>query len=73
MRLRAQIVIDIDARDFSDAATHEEKVAEIYALVRKEYGQAHLEFRQRRQRPRRIEEQTQHLRHYTGRMADYEE
>jgi hypothetical protein len=73
MRLRAQIVIDIEARDFSDAASHEEKVAQIYDLVREQYGQAHLEFRQRRQRPRRLGEQTQQVRHYTGRMADYEE
>jgi hypothetical protein len=73
MRLRAQIVIDIDADDFAEAATHQHRLESIYAAVRGQYEQAQLEFRQRRQRPARGAPVGRGLRHYTGRMSEYAE
>lgn len=73
MRLRAQILIDIDANDFADAATHQHRLESIYAAIRDQYGQAQLEFRQRRQRPARQAAIGRGLRHYTGRMSEYVE
>jgi hypothetical protein len=72
MRLRAQIVIDIDAGDFSEAAGHQKRLERLFQAVRSEYDQAHLEFRQRRQRTLRTGAPAEGLRHYTGRMAEYE-
>lgn len=74
MKLRAQITIDIDVDDFVEAADHQKRVALIAQDVRREYAQADVVFRQRRERP----VQTPHppvIRgpvHYTGRMREYE-
>lgn len=72
MRLRAQIVIDIDAGDFSEAASHQQRLERLFEAVRVEYDQAHLDFRQRRQRTLRTRASAEGLRHYTGKMAEYE-
>lgn len=73
MRLRAQILIDIDAEDFSEAAMHQDKVEQIYRGVREQYDQAQLEFRQRRVRSHRVGVPGNGLQHFTGRMAEYED
>lgn len=73
MRLRAQILIDIEAADFADAAAHQKRVEQVFAEVRGEYDQAKLEFRQRRQRPHRQTAARGGALHYTGSMSDYEE
>ncbi|MEQ1809863.1 MAG: hypothetical protein ABL889_08055 [Terricaulis sp.] len=73
MRLRAQILIDIEASDFSDAATHQQRVEQLFELVRHTYDQAQLDFRQRRQRTLSRRASNGALVHYTGRMAEYEE
>ena len=74
MRLRAQIVIDIDANDFADAATHQHRLEGIYAAIRdRVLTRRSLSFRQRRQRPARQVAVGRGLRHYTGRMSEYVE
>ncbi|MGE0595860.1 MAG: hypothetical protein AB7P07_05825 [Hyphomonadaceae bacterium] len=72
MRLRAQIIIDIDAADFAAAAAHQERVEDIMGSVKRAYPEALLQFRQRRERTRRAADLTR-PQHYTGRMAAYEE
>ena len=75
MKLRAQFTIDIDARDYSEAAEHQSKVERLFAALQDEYSQASLTFRERRDRtatrmmpPAR----TGGIIHYTGRVHDYE-
>lgn len=74
MRLRAQITIDIDVDDFIEAADHQRRVALIAANVRREYAQADLVFRQRRERSERQRAMPAPRTpvHYTGRMREYE-
>lgn len=73
MRLRAQILIDIEAADFAEAAAHQLRIEHVFAEVRSCYEQAQLEFRQRRLRPSRQTTAQGGALHYTGRMSDYEE
>jgi hypothetical protein len=73
MRLRAQILIDIDAADFADAAVHQKRVEQLFGEVCSRYEQAKLEFRQRRQRPHRQTAARGGALHYTGSMSEYEE
>lgn len=74
MKLRAQITIDIDVDDFVEAADHQRRVAQIAAGVRRDYPQADLMLRQRRERPGRPPASAMALApvHYTGRMSEYE-
>ena len=50
MRLRAHILIDIDASDFVAAATHQRAVEDVLKQVQDLYPQAQLELRERRER-----------------------
>lgn len=50
MRLRAQITIDIEARDFVDAADHQRRLEELVQTIKHEYSQAELLLRERRER-----------------------
>lgn len=50
MRLRAQITIDIEARDFVDAADHQRRLEELVQAIKGEYSQAALLLRERRER-----------------------
>lgn len=74
MKLRAQITIDIDVDDFIEAADHQRRVSLIAASVRREYAQADLVFRQRRERSGRLHPMPapRGAVHYTGRMREYE-
>lgn len=71
MRLRATIMIDIDADDFVEAAVHQEKVEEIHSLVRQQYEQAQLDIRHRRRRSPASSRVAYQLR--SGRASAYEE
>jgi len=75
MKLRAQITIDIMARDFRDAADHQARVETLMQMIRSEYEQAGLEFRERRDRPpRRPPNGVSPPRlHYTGRLHEYDQ
>jgi hypothetical protein len=73
VRLRAQIVIDIEAADFADAAVHQQTVEGLFGQVRNIYDQAHLDFRQRRIRPQRQTVARNGVLHYTGHMNEYED
>ncbi|HYE52369.1 MAG TPA: hypothetical protein VEB20_22425 [Azospirillaceae bacterium] len=52
MRLRATIVIDIDAADYIEAADHQKFVGELLDTVRGRYGSVQCEIRERRPRER---------------------
>lgn len=52
MRLRATIVIDIDAADFVEAAAHQRTIEAHVADLKRAYGEASLDFRESRT-PRR--------------------
>lgn len=75
MKLRAQITIDIQADDFVDAAEHQRRVQTLMEMVQREYRQAALLFRERRDRPVRSVPGGPGTRpvHYTGRMHEYEQ
>lgn len=72
MRLRAQFTIDIDVGDFAEAAKHQERLEQFYEMLHEEYDQAQWEFRQRRERNSR-QPVYAGMRHYTGRMGEYDE
>lgn len=75
MRLRAHILIDIDAADFVEAAEHQQRVDDVLQQVRSSYAQAKLEFRRRRDAQIRTwtPDTERAPLHYTGRMAEYED
>jgi hypothetical protein len=50
MKLRAEIVIEIEAADYIAAADHQRSVQAIFNEVRSRYGGASLAFRQLRER-----------------------
>lgn len=72
MRLRAQIIIDVEADDFATAAEHQKRLEDLYREVRHHYEQARFDFRQRRLRTGRNDRPSQ-PQHYTGRMSSYRE
>lgn len=75
MKLRAQITIDIEADDFVDAAEHQRKVESLMLVVKRDYSQADLLFRERRDRPVRgalAPPSAAHV-HYTGRLHEYDQ
>ena len=50
MKLRAQIVVDINAEDYVAAAEHQRSLEELLTRVRAHYPNAQLSIRERRQR-----------------------
>ncbi len=50
MKLRAQIVIDIDAVDYAEAAEHQRQLESLLEQVRTRYATAQLQMRDRRER-----------------------
>lgn len=50
MRLRAQIVVDIDANDFMEAAEHQKTLQKYLREIQARYPGATLSIRERRQR-----------------------
>lgn len=50
MRLRAEITIDIQARDFVDAADHQRRVEQLFQSIQSEYAGANLTLRERREK-----------------------
>lgn len=73
MRLRAEIVIDMEAADFNEAADHQRRIDEVLEAVRTFYDGARLEFRQRRERSPRQHPARSEKRYVSGRMASYTE
>jgi hypothetical protein len=61
MKLRAQIVIDIDAANYLEAAEHERKLELLLKEVRTCYATAQLQIRERRERNAHPEEQEAQL------------
>lgn len=50
MKLRAQIIVDINAEDYVAAADHQRSLEELLTRVRGQYPNAQLSIRERRQR-----------------------
>jgi hypothetical protein len=56
IRLRAEIVIEFDAADFLEAASHQSRLAQIVAELQKDYPAVKLGIRERRDRgPKAVE------------------
>lgn len=56
IRLRAEIVIEFDATDFLEAASHQSRLAQVVADLKKDYPAARLAIRERRDRgPKEVE------------------
>lgn len=71
--LRAQITIDLTADDFVCAADHQRRIETLMGAIKDVYGEAALEFRERRPRPPRKLRRAETMRHYTGAVEIYEE
>lgn len=52
MQIKAEIVIEIEAADFIEAADHQRLVQDIHRTVQASYPQAALHLRERRERPK---------------------
>jgi hypothetical protein len=50
MKLRATIVIDVEASDFAEAADHQRRIEQALKGIREKYGAASLDFREQRAR-----------------------
>lgn len=50
MRLRAEITIDIQARDFVDAADHQRRLEQLFQSIQSEYSEANLILKERREK-----------------------
>jgi hypothetical protein len=72
MKLRAEIVIEIDADDFVVAADHQKRIESILNHVREDYPQASMMLRERKERSaaRRFRPE-QPSRERTGRLNQY--
>ena len=72
MKLRAQIVIEVEAEDFVTAANHERAIQDIFRNVKNEYEIAQLEFREVRGRSAKEGEAgLRKMRRYTGNLNTY--
>ena len=74
MKLRAQIVIDVDADDFVEAAKHQVRIESFLSELKPDYPSVVLTFRERRAAGMNgSEPQPTSVRKPTGRLNDYEE
>lgn len=72
MRLRAEIVIEIDAPDFVVAAEHQRRVEVLHEAVREAYPQASMLLRERKERAAARQVQAARpILHQTGRLNAY--
>jgi len=73
MRLRAEIVIEIEAGDFVVAAEHQRRVETLHAAVREAYPQACMTLRERKERTaaRQVQAEPPAVLHQTGRLNAY--
>jgi hypothetical protein len=56
IRLRAEIVIEFDAADFLEAASHQDRLAKLVAELQQDYPDTKLALRERRNRgPKEVE------------------
>ena len=72
MKLRAQIMIEIEAEDFVAAANHERAIQTIFQGLRADYQSAQLEFREVRGKSARNDNSDlRKMRRYTGNLNQY--
>lgn len=74
MKIRAEIIIELNADDFIAAAEHQRRIQDLHAGVAATYPDAVLHLRERRERKmsRRIFEERPVF-HQTGRVSEYAE
>ena len=74
MKLRAELVIDLEAEDYIGAAEHHRFVETIFGELKQRYAQATLSIRQLRdKRDTPTRSGAPRFRHHTGALASYEE
>jgi hypothetical protein len=72
MKLRAQILIEVEAEDFLAAANHERAIRSIFKSLQADYDNAHLEFREVRSKtPKMDGTDLRKMRRYTGNLHQY--
>lgn len=74
MKLRAELVVDLEAEDYIGAAEHQRYVESIFAELKQRYSDATLSIRQLRDRGQAAARTTApRFRHHTGALAAYED
>ncbi len=74
MKLRAQIMIEVEAEDFLAAANHERAIQGIFRNLQNDYSSAQLEFREvRNKTPKEGAVGVRKMRRYTGNLHQYAE
>jgi hypothetical protein len=72
MKLRAQIMIEVEAEDFLAAANHERAIQDIFRTLQSDYSSAQLEFREVRSKtPKDGVIGARKMRRYTGNLHQY--
>lgn len=72
MKLRAQILIEVEAEDFVSAANHEQAIQTIFRDLQGAYGTAQLEFREVRSKSLKENAPAlRKMRRYTGNLHQY--
>jgi hypothetical protein len=72
MKLRAQIMIEVEAEDFVSAANHERAIQAIFQNLQSDYKTAQLEFREVRGKSMREgANDLRKMRRYTGNLNQY--
>lgn len=74
MKLRAELIIEIEADDFVVAAEHQRRIEGILRAIREEYPSASLVLREKKERSaaRKIRPE-QPIRNITGKISRYAE
>jgi hypothetical protein len=73
MRLRITIALEVEAGDFIQAASHQQRLQAFLERVRDPYPDASLRFWERREKAQRSAPSAGALKHYTGRLNRYED
>jgi hypothetical protein len=73
LHLRAEIVVELEAADFVEAAAHQNRLETLMAQLRDVYPHAKLQIRERRDRGPRPSSPPRPRGHATGRLHHYEE
>ncbi len=72
MKLRAQILIEVEAEDFLAAANHERAIQTIFKSLQADYDNAQLEFREVRSKtPKPDGAALRKMQRYTGNLHQY--
>jgi hypothetical protein len=74
MKLRAQIIVDVDAPDYITAADHQRRLEKLFLDLKQDYEHAELEFKTRRGGiAPRSQAREQPVRRASGRLHAYDD